>query len=98
LTPAEPTVPACESVRAALVELKTDPGPAGLESVLAETAKLRRLRALGLPADLFAEVAPKARRAYRQRVQVEEPYELRRHPEPLRSTLLGAGPHIGRVS
>jgi hypothetical protein len=72
------------------VELKTDPGPAGLESMLAEIAKLKRLRAIGLPSDQFADVAPKARQGYRQRVQVEEPYELRRHPEPVRSTLLAA--------
>jgi hypothetical protein len=38
----------------------------------------------------LADVAPKARRAYRQRVQVEEPHELRRHPTPLRATLLAA--------
>jgi len=79
-----------ESARAALVELKTDPGPAGLESVLDEIAKLRHLRAIQLPPDLFAEVPPKVRQAYRQRVQVEEPYELRRHPAPVRSTLLAA--------
>jgi TnpA family transposase len=79
-----------ESARAALLELKADPGPAGLESVLDEIAKLRRLRAIQLPPDLFAEVPPKVRQAYRQQVQVEEPYELRRHPAPVRSTLLAA--------
>jgi Domain of unknown function (DUF4158) len=60
------------------------------ESALAEIARLQRLRAIGLPSDLFADVAPRARQGYRQRVQVEEPYELRRHPEPVRSTLLAA--------
>jgi TnpA family transposase len=75
---------------AALVDLKGDPGPAGLKSLLAEIAKLTRLRALALPADLLADVAPKTRQAYRQRVQVEEPHELRRHPAPLRTTLLAA--------
>jgi TnpA family transposase len=79
-----------EAARAALVELKSDPGPAGLQSLLAEIAKLTRLRGLELPSDLFADVAPKARQAYRQRVQVEEPHELRRHPAPLRTTLLAA--------
>jgi hypothetical protein len=85
-----PAVPAASKDPATLIELKTDPGPAGLESLLAEVAKLRRLRALGLPSDLFADVTPKTRQAYCQRVQVEEPYELRRHPAPLRATLLGA--------
>jgi hypothetical protein len=90
LTPTKPSVADGELARAPLVELKTDPGPASLESVLAEIAKLQRLRAIELPSDLFADVAPRARQGYRQRVQVEEPYELRRHPEPVRSTLLAA--------
>jgi hypothetical protein len=90
LTPTKPSVADGELARAPLVELKTDPGPARLESVLAEIAKLQRLRALELPSDLLADVAPKVRQGYRQRVQVEEPYELRRHPKPVRSTLLAA--------
>ena len=90
LTPTKPSVADGELARAQLVELKTDPGPAGLESVLAGIAKLQRLRAIGLPSDLFADVAPRVRQGYRQRVQIEEPYELRRHPDPLRSTLLAA--------
>ena len=44
--------------------------------------------ALGLPATLFAGVPPKVLRAYYQRALVEEPYELRRHPRPVRLTLL----------
>jgi TnpA family transposase len=102
LTPAAPAAPVAaagapppggQSARpavAALVTLKTDPGPAGLPGLLAEIAKLTRLRTLELPAELLAGVAPKARQAYRQRVQVEEPHELRRHPAPLRTTLLAA--------
>jgi hypothetical protein len=68
-----------ELARAPLVEFMRGPGPAGLESVLAEIAKLQRLRAIRLPADLFADVVPKTRQGYRQRMQVEEPYELRWH-------------------
>lgn len=82
-----------EAVRpavAAQVALKSDPGPAGLASLLAEVAKLQQLRRLELPPDLLADVASKTRQAYRQRVQVEEPHELRRHPAPLRTTLLAA--------
>ena len=66
LTPATPG--AASRDPATLIELKTDPGPAGLESLLAEVAKLRQLRALGLPSDLFADMMPKTRQAYRQRV------------------------------
>jgi len=38
-------------------ELKADPGKLGLETLLAEISKLTRVRAIGLPADLFADVA-----------------------------------------
>ena len=36
-----------------LAELKADPGRASLETLLSEVNKLERVRALGLPADLF---------------------------------------------
>jgi hypothetical protein len=68
LTPTKSSVADGELARAPLVELKTDPGPAGLDSVLAEIAKLQRLRAIELASDLFADVAPKVRQGYRQRV------------------------------
>jgi hypothetical protein len=45
---------------------------------------------MNLPADLFDEVAPKIVQGYRRRVLVEELHELRRHPLPLRATLLAA--------
>jgi hypothetical protein len=43
--PSEPV----EDGRSLLAVLKADPGPVGLDSVLAEVDKLRHLRALGLP-------------------------------------------------
>jgi hypothetical protein len=51
-------------------------------------AKLERLRAVGLPAELFRDLPHKVLSLYRQRLMVEEPFELRRHPQPLRLTLL----------
>jgi hypothetical protein len=48
------------------------------------------VRALELPADLFEGLSPQVLRADRQRVAVEEPYERRRHPAPLRMSLLAA--------
>ena len=68
--------------------LKADPGKASTETMLEEIAKLEQLRALQLPADLFATVPRKILHGYRQRAAVEEPYELRRHPLALRYTLL----------
>ena len=40
-------------------ELKTDPGKLGLETLLAEVTKLKRVWAIGLPPDLFSDVADK---------------------------------------
>jgi hypothetical protein len=71
-------------------ELRTDPGRVGLASVLAEIAKLRRIDDLGLPEDLFAAVPPRVLQKYRARAAGEHPGELRRHPEPIRYTLIAA--------
>jgi hypothetical protein len=71
-------------------ELRADPGRVGLESVLTEIAKLRCIDGLGLPEDLFAAVSPPVLRKYRARAAGEHPSELRRHPEPIRYTLVAA--------
>jgi len=76
--------------RALLQELRADPGRATLDNLFQEIAKLERIRALQLPPDLFDDMTPTVLHAYRQRVAVEEPYELRRHAVPLRMTLLAA--------
>jgi hypothetical protein len=55
---------------------------------------LDRVRALGLPQDLFASISPKVLQAFRQRAAVEALYELRRHPQPLLITLLAAYCHV----
>jgi hypothetical protein len=95
LGPAEPPasnpdVPAPTLERALLQELRADPGRATLDNLFQEIAKLERIRALQLPPTLFDDLAPTILQAYRQRVAVEEPYELRRHGAPLRMTLLAA--------
>lgn len=82
--------PGADPGRAVLRHLQADPGRAGLDGILEETAKLDRIRAVGLPPDLFEGVSPRVLRAYRRRAAVEEPHELRRHPAPLRMTLLAA--------
>jgi hypothetical protein len=90
-TPAsDPDVSAPSLERALLQELRADPGRATLDNLFQEIAKLERIRALQLPATLFDTIAPTILQAYRQRVAVEEPYELRRHGVPLRMTLLAA--------
>ncbi|PSB00454.1 Tn3 family transposase [Merismopedia glauca] len=70
--------------------LKTDPGPVGLESFLSEIEKLKRIRSMGLPSDLFEGIAPKIIKTYRHRAATETPYHLRQHPEAIRCTLMAA--------
>lgn len=48
------------------------------------------MRAIGLPPDLFIDVAPKVVAGWRARAAVESPSHLRTHPVPLRVTLLAA--------
>jgi len=61
-----------------------------LDSMLTEIRKLRAVRAVGLPAGLFADVAPRVVASWRARAAVESPSHLRDHPEPLMLTLLAA--------
>jgi TnpA family transposase len=91
-----PTARPPESGQAVLQELRTDPGRASLENLLREMTKLDRVRALDVPLELFDHLGPKVLQAYRQRVAVEAPYELRRHPEALRMTLLAVFGHCRR--
>jgi len=58
--------------------------------MLVEIDKLVAVRAIGLPAGLFGEVASKVVAAWRGRAAVESPSHLRTHPMPLRLTLLAA--------
>ena len=76
--------------RAVIQVLKSDPGPLAVETARDEVDKLQRLRNLQLPRDLFAIIPLRVVHALRQRVTAEESYELRRHPEPLKHTLLAA--------
>src|SRR5262249_28421564 len=88
------THPDPEPSRAAIIDLLADSGPPGLGSLLEETAKLDRIRALGLPPKLFEGISPQVLQSYRQRLAVEAPYEMRRHATPLRLTLLAVVGHL----
>ncbi len=79
-----------------LLNLKSEAGAATLESVLAEIAKLERIRSLSLPADLFAGVSRKRLLWCKQRIAVEDLHEVRRHPASIRYSLLAAFCHERR--
>ena len=72
----------------AYARLVADPGRVGLESLLAEIAKLERLRALALPSDLLRGLHSDQAKRFRRRAAVESAWELRRHPERIRLPLL----------
>jgi TnpA family transposase len=84
---------------AAYTRLSTDPGKPGLDSLLAEIAKLELVRGLELPADLLAGVHPEFTKRFRRRAAVESAWELRRHPERIRLPLLAfyCGPREAEI-
>ena len=72
-------------VPSVLALIKTDPGNVSLESMLTEIDKLLAVRAVGVPAEVFAGVAPRVLAGWR----------LRAHPNPAKTlTLLAALLHI----
>lgn len=71
-------------------DLKIDPGRIGVESFQKEIAKLEIFRQLNFPADLFKKIPTKVLQNYKARVTVEQPRDLRRHPEAIRYTLIAA--------
>ncbi len=79
-----------ENAPPVLAKVKEAPGNVSLETMLTEIDKLLAVRAIGLPPDLFIDVAPKVVAAWRARAAVESPSHLRTHPVPLRVTLLAA--------
>ncbi len=73
-----------------LAFLKTDPGAVGLESFLTELKKLKRIRTVGLPINLFEGRSSKLVKTYRHRAATETPYLLRQHKDAIRYTLMAA--------
>jgi hypothetical protein len=69
-------------------ELKADPTRLTLQTMLAEIDKLRRLRRLGVPADLFSDASEKLLATWSARAANAYPSDLRRSPPPVRATLL----------
>lgn len=77
-------------MRSELAAVKDDAGAVKVETVIEEIAKLKQIRALNLPIDLFHTVPSRFVTQYRQRAAGEKPREIRRHPPAVRYTLLAA--------
>jgi hypothetical protein len=82
-----------EQAGSVLAVIKAEPGNVSLDSMMVEIGKWQAVRAVGLPANLFADVPPKVLDGWRARAAVEAPSHLRRHAEPLTVTLLAALVH-----
>lgn len=91
---AEDGAPPDGRLDAPLIHLRAGPGRASVASLREELARLSVVRGLGLPADLFADWSTAELEMCRQRVAVEAPYELRRHPEATRQAWLAAYVHL----
>ena len=85
---------ASESAPALLLRLRGDPGRPSVANLEEQLTRLQLTREIELPLDLFSQALPHELERYRRRVAVEAPYELRRHPEPSRITLLAAYVHL----
>jgi hypothetical protein len=75
---------------APLLQLRGNPGRPSLASMQEEMAKLELIRGIDLPIGLFDHASARDLERCRQRVTVEAPHELRRHPDAARITWLAA--------
>ena len=73
-----------------LAELKSDPGPLGLDTLLAEVGKLSMVRALGLTEAVFGDASDRIVAAWRARAARMYPSDFADCPEPVRYALLAA--------
>jgi hypothetical protein len=78
------------SAPAPLLRLRGNPGKPSLASMQEELSKVELIRGIDLPLGLFEHAAARDLERCRQRVMVEAPHELRRHPDAVRITWLAA--------
>ena len=76
-----------------LALIKAAPGAVSLDSLLNEIDRLSSVRSVGLPAELFHDVAGGVVSGWRSRAVVESPSHLWTHPDELRWSLLAALVH-----
>ena len=68
-------------------QLKADSGNVSLNSIILETQRLKSIRKVNLPPELFDEIPYKFLQRYRDRVITEPAREMRRHPLYIRYAL-----------
>jgi TnpA family transposase len=83
--------------RSFLQELKEDPGPIQVETLLGEITKLERVKAVGLPASLFEGVSEKVVAGWRARAMKMYPSDFAAAEPPVRLTLLASLCHARKT-
>jgi TnpA family transposase len=68
--------------------LRGDPGRISLDSLLGEVEKLEMIRKLALPQDILKPFHPELIQRYRRRAATESAWDLGRHPDRIRLSLL----------
>ncbi|HEV7827912.1 MAG TPA: Tn3 family transposase, partial [Pseudonocardiaceae bacterium] len=80
----------------AFAVIRDEPGNVSVKTIAAEVVKLEVITTVGLPEELFDEIAPGVLLAWRSRVAAEAPSHLREHPHEIKVTLLAAYLHCRR--
>ncbi|ATE60022.1 Tn3 family transposase [Thauera sinica] len=86
--PGDDNVPEPTTAAPSFVHLKADLGKPGRDNLLAGIARRQAIDAIGLAADVFQGVPGKFIDQFRQRCATESIRELRRHPAPIRYSLV----------
>jgi TnpA family transposase len=73
-----------------LRNIKSSPGAVSLSTMLTEIEKLTGITAFELPGNLFADVAPRVLKEWRDQAMTESPSHTRSHPPELQIALLSA--------
>ena len=73
-----------------LRKIKSSPGAVSLATMLGEIGKLTAIVSFGLPGGLFADVAPRVVKEWRDQAMTESPSHTRSHPPELQVALLSA--------
>lgn len=71
-----------------LTTLKSDPGRSSLDSILREIEKLDFIKSLELPGNLLFSLNSKISKRFKQRIDTETSWDIKRHPDNIRYALM----------
>jgi TnpA family transposase len=83
-----------DETQSAFDRLKSEPAGPGVKPLQQEVTKLQTLRALGVPAEAFADLSSKVLQLLKRRAHHEDASQMRAHPALIRSALLACFVHL----